>query len=60
MSEMAKISGERWHWSWDAVVEEATNIPLEELYADWISENTERFTKTLQDVEKKNAPIWNL
>ena len=53
MSEMAKISGERWHWSWDAVVEEATKIPMEDLYADWVVENTARFTKTLKNVEKE-------
>ena len=33
---------------------EATNIPLEELYADWVSENTEQTAKP-QDVEKRKG-----
>lgn len=35
ISKMARIAGERWHWSWDKVVEEATGVDATELVADW-------------------------
>ena len=32
---MAAINAERWRWSWDTVVEEATGVESEQLHADW-------------------------
>ena len=55
MSKMAKISGERWHWSWDKVVEKATNVPMEELYADWVTTNRARFTAQAEQVKARGG-----
>lgn len=35
MTKMAEVSRERWHSSWDDVVEGATGRSMEELYASW-------------------------
>jgi hypothetical protein len=35
MAKMAKVSAQRWHGSWDAVVEEATGSTLQALYTAW-------------------------
>jgi len=35
MTEMARTSGKRWHWSWDRVVEKTTGVPMEDLYGEW-------------------------
>lgn len=35
MSEAARVSGERFHFDWDKVMEEVTGVPFEELVAEW-------------------------
>ncbi|MFT7520182.1 MAG: hypothetical protein ACI9MC_002327, partial [Kiritimatiellia bacterium] len=50
MSEMATISGERWHYSWDKVVKKATGEDIDVLYADWVASLEARY-------EAQVAPI---
>ncbi len=35
VTRMAHISRDHWHWSWDAVVEEATGVPMDTLHEEW-------------------------
>ena len=35
MAKMAEVSAERWHGSWEAVVEKATGRTLDDLYSAW-------------------------
>ena len=43
MSEMARRSAKRWHWSWDKVVLESTGVDMDTLYDDWYDYTNERF-----------------
>jgi Tol biopolymer transport system component len=44
-SKMAAISGDKWHYSWDRVVEKATGVDADELYADWVSWLSDRYDR---------------
>ncbi|MCB9676714.1 MAG: PD40 domain-containing protein [Alphaproteobacteria bacterium] len=67
-SEMAKISGERWHWTWDKVVEEATGEDARELYDLWYADRKAHYEKTRAEVEARGMvagremwltqPLW--
>ncbi len=37
ITDMARVAGERWHFSWNKVVEKATGKTLETLYGEWRS-----------------------
>ena len=55
MSEMARISGERWHWNWDKVVQKATGVEMQVLYDDWVAAYTTRFEAQRDTVNKRGA-----
>lgn len=67
-SEMAAASAERWHWEWDAVVEEVTGVPGPQLYEDFKAFLYEEYGKVGAEVEARGAvtgreialvqPIW--
>ena len=68
MSKMAFRSEEKWHLSWDQVVEEATGRQMDELYDAWIEYQSEHYKKQLEPVYAKGVvqgrelsltePIW--
>jgi len=51
MSEMAKVSAKRWHWSWDRVVESVTGVDMQVLFDDWLDYAGERFAAQAKAVE---------
>ena len=53
MSDMARISGKRWHWSWDRVVQKATGVEMDVLYADWLQYAQARFDEQVQAVKAR-------
>ena len=53
MSQMAFKSAERWHWSWDSVVKEATGQEMDTLYGAWIDYQTKHYEKQLEPVRAK-------
>ncbi|MCA9567115.1 MAG: PD40 domain-containing protein [Myxococcales bacterium] len=54
-SEMARISGQRWHWTWDRVVEEATGIDANTLYDDWYADRKARYDAQRAEVEARGV-----
>jgi len=68
MSEMARIAGQRWHWDWDKVVEEATGDDADELYDLWYADRAAHYEKIRKEVESRGLvagrelgltqPIW--
>jgi hypothetical protein len=53
MSEMAKISAKRWHYSWDRVVEKAVGQPMDLLFADWKKNLNESYGHQISKVESQ-------
>jgi hypothetical protein len=51
VTDMAKKSGEGWHWSWDAVVQEATGESMDTLYARWRSHLEQHYGAQIAEVE---------
>ncbi len=52
-SKMAVLSGQRWHWSWDKVVLEATGVESTELYDDWKVWLEDRYGAKKAEVEAR-------
>ena len=48
MTQMAHISGEKWHIDWDSVVQEANDLDTETLHADWKAYITQRYEEQAQ------------
>jgi len=68
MTEMAHISAERWHGSWNEVVREATGQSVEELHGQWTEHLEERYAAQLAVIEQRgrvegrelsiSEPLW--
>jgi hypothetical protein len=67
-AEMARISGERWHANWDAIVEQTTGFTTAQLYADWKAYLEQRHGEQLAQIEARGRvegrelalvqPLW--
>lgn len=55
MTNMAEVSRERWHWSWDAVVQKATGHSMEELYASWRSHLNQHYGGQIEAIESQGV-----
>jgi hypothetical protein len=55
MTAMAAKSSERWHSSWEAVVEEATGRTLEDLYSTWRAHLDEHYGAQLKAIEEQGV-----
>ena len=52
MAKMAEVSAERWHGSWEAVVEKATGRTLDDLYSAWRSHLDAHYGEQLSTIEE--------
>jgi len=55
ITDMATVSGEKWHFSWDAVVRKATGESLDVLYDRWRAYLEEQYGKQIAEVRDRGA-----
>ena len=55
MAKMAEISAQRWHASWDVVVEEATGVPMSKLYTGWRAHLDQHYGRQIDRIQKEGV-----